>query len=143
MEQWPPGAHGSTFGGNPVSCAAAIATLDVIEDEGLLARAELLGDRARDGLRALLAECPELVDVRGLGLMVGVELVDAAAAQRVQTACLDAGLLVLTCGPGENVLRLVPPLTVSDDEMDEGLRILTGAIRGTARPAPTEALSIG
>ncbi|HZQ28570.1 MAG TPA: aminotransferase class III-fold pyridoxal phosphate-dependent enzyme [Acidimicrobiales bacterium] len=129
MERWPTGAHGSTFGGNPVSCAAALATLDVIEDEGLLDRATALGDRARQTLGALLPDCPALIDVRGVGLMIGVELADDSVAHRVQDHCLDAGLLVLTCGPGDNVLRLVPPLTVTDAELDEGLDILTAAIR--------------
>jgi 4-aminobutyrate aminotransferase len=143
MERWPTGAHGSTFGGNPVSCAAALATLDVIEEEGLLARATSLGGRARAALRALLHDHPTLVDVRGVGLMIGVELADDAVAHRVQDNCLEAGLLVLTCGPGDNVLRLVPPLTVTDDELTEGLDILTAAIKATARPAPAEALTIG
>ena len=128
MERWPTGAHGSTFGGNPVSCAAALATLDVMEDEGLFARADVLGARARAALGRAGAANPAVREVRGVGLMVGVELADAATAARVQRRCLDQGLLVLTCGPSGNVLRLVPPLTLTDEELEQGLAVLTAAI---------------
>jgi len=111
MDRWPTGAHGSTFGGNPVACAAALATLDVLDDEGCYRRATVLGE------------------VRGLGLMVGVELTDGAVADAVGQRCLDAGVIVLTCGPDGNVLRLVPPLTIGDDELDAGLDALVAAIR--------------
>ena len=122
MERWPTGAHGSTFGGNPVACAAALATLDVLEDEGLYERARVLGERALERLRGLSS--PSIAEVRGLGLMVGVELLDAATAGRVQAACLADGLIVLTCGPGENVLRLIPPLNISDADFDHALSVL-------------------
>lgn len=128
MDRWPTGAHGSTFGGNPVSCAAALATLDVIEEEGLLARCRTLGERALAELTSATAGSRAITEVRGIGLMVGVELASAEACARVQRRCLDEGLLVLTCGPGENVLRLIPPLTLSDDELTKGLSILTAAL---------------
>jgi 4-aminobutyrate aminotransferase len=124
MDRWPTGAHGSTFGGNPVSCAAALATLDVLDEEGCYERARRLGRRAVERLAAT----PGPVDVRGVGLMIGVELPDKAAAEAVQARCLDAGLIVLLCGPGENVLRLIPPLTIADDEFEEGLDILVTAL---------------
>jgi len=132
MERWPAGAHGSTFGGNPVSCAAALATIDVMEEGGLFARTAVLGERALIRLRAAALDHAAVVDVRGIGLMIGVELRDAATATSVQTHCLGCGLIVLTCGPGENVLRLVPPLTITDDELDHGLTILEAAL--TALP---------
>ncbi len=128
MERWPRGAHGSTFGGNPVACAAAIATIDVIEVGGLCARAGVLGDRALERLRAMVGVGGPVWDVRGLGLMIGVDLTDKGTAAYVQRRCLEAGLIVLTCGQDENVLRLVPPLTVSDDELDLGLSILEGVL---------------
>jgi 4-aminobutyrate aminotransferase len=128
IDRWPAGSHGSTFGGNPVSCAAALATLEVLESEGLYARATMLGERALDRLRGVAAETDAVLDVRGLGLMIGVELRDAATASAVQRRCLADGLIVLSCGPGENVLRLVPPLTISDDELDQGLDILAKAL---------------
>jgi 4-aminobutyrate aminotransferase len=122
MDRWPTGAHGSTFGGNPVACAAALATLDVLEEEDCYRRARVLGERALARLRRLVPE------VRGIGLMIGVELPDKETAERVREQCLAHGLIVLACGPGENVLRLIPPLTVSDGELDLGLSILEHAL---------------
>jgi len=124
MERWPTGTHGSTFGGNPVACAAALATLDVLEEEGCYERARRLGRVALERLGATAGP----VDVRGVGLMIGVEVADKATAEAVQTRCLDDGLIVLLCGPGENVLRLIPPLTIADDEFEEGLDILVAAL---------------
>jgi 4-aminobutyrate aminotransferase len=126
MDQWPNGAHGSTFGGNPVSCAAAVATIEVLEREGLYDRAVALGDRARAHVEAL--DAGSVVDVRGIGAMIGVELTDKATAEAVQQRCLEAGVLVLTCGPEGNVLRLIPPLTMTDDELDHGLAVLSQAL---------------
>jgi 4-aminobutyrate aminotransferase len=134
MQRWPNGTHGSTFGGNPVACAAALATLDVLEIGGCYERARVLGERARARLHAAAVAHPELVlDVRGVGLMIGVQLRDKAAAAKVQHRCLADGLIVLTCGPGEDVLRLIPPLTITDDELDHGLAILTAALAPAAR----------
>lgn len=132
MEQWPPGAHGSTFGGNPVSCAAAIATIDVMEREGVYERVRTLGARALDRLREATEGNPSVLQVRGMGFMLGVELVDAAAAEAVQKRCLDDGMIVLTCGPADNVLRLIPPLTVAEDELDQGLDTLAKAFAALA-----------
>ena len=126
MDRWPNGTHGSTFGGNPVSCAAAVATVQVLEREGLYDRAVALGDRARAHLAAL--DAAPVVEVRGIGAMIGVELIDRATAEAVQQRCLDAGVLVLTCGPDGNVLRLIPPLTMTDAELDHGLAILAEAL---------------
>jgi 4-aminobutyrate aminotransferase len=126
MDRWPNGTHGSTFGGNPVACAAAVATIEVLEAEGLYRRAVQLGDRARAALRSLHSS--KVVEVRGIGAMVGVELVDKATAESVQQRCLANGVIVLTCGPEGNVLRLIPPLTMSDAELDHGLAVLAQAL---------------
>ena len=126
MDRWPNGTHGSTFGGNPVACAAAVATIEVLEAEGLYRRAVVLGDRARAALRSLHSS--KVVEVRGVGAMVGVELVDKATAESVQQRCLAHGVIVLTCGPEGNVLRLIPPLTMSDAELDHGLAVLAKAL---------------
>jgi 4-aminobutyrate aminotransferase len=128
MDRWPTGTHGSTFGGNPVSCAAALATLDVLEQEGCYERARRLGRRGLERLGTVAGP----VDVRGVGLMIGVELRDKATAEAVQARCLDDGLIVLLCGPGENVLRLIPPLTIADDEFEQGLDILVAALEAEA-----------
>jgi len=126
MARWPNGTHGSTFGGNPVSCAAAVATIEVLEEEGCYERALAIGERATTHLRGLRSDA--LVEVRGIGAMIGVELRDKATAEAVQRACLDAGVLVLTCGPGGNVLRLIPPLTITDEDLDHGLNVLSAAL---------------
>ena len=111
-----PGDHGSTFGGNPVACAAAVAVCNAIDDD-LLASVRANGETLRRGL----AHLPHVVDARGMGLLVGAEL-DTPAHPFVEAA-LDAGLVALTSGP--NVLRLAPPLVVTGDEVDRALAILT------------------
>ena len=131
MERWPTGAHGSTFGGNPVACAAALATLDVLDETDGYRRTAELGARVLDHLRREVGGHGDVRDIRGIGLMVGVELADKAVTERVCRTCLDHGVIVLACGPDENVLRLVPPLTITDDEIDHGLAVLCAAIRAT------------
>src|SRR5207302_7092004 len=116
MEQWPTGAHGSTFGGNPVSCAAAIATITVMERDDLFARAAELGGRMLEQLRHAAAGNPSVLEVRGIGLMIGIEFVDGETAGAVQQRCLAEGLIVLTAGPQASVLRLIPPLNLTDAE---------------------------
>jgi acetylornithine aminotransferase len=111
-----PGDHGSTFGGNPVVCAAAVAVCDAIDDE-LLQQVRVNGERLKAGLASL----PGVVEVRGAGLLVGAEL--AGAAQPLVDAALDAGLVCLTSGP--NVLRLAPPLVASAGDVDRAIEILT------------------
>jgi 4-aminobutyrate aminotransferase len=133
MDQWPTGAHGSTFGGNPVACAAALATIDVLEDEGLMERATVLGARAVERLRAELGVDPAVRDIRGKGLMVGLELAEKDVTDAVAARCLDQGVIVLACGPDENVLRLVPPLTITDEELDLGLTTLVAAVDAATR----------
>ncbi|MDK9703653.1 MAG: aspartate aminotransferase family protein [Sulfuritalea sp.] len=120
-----PGNHGSTFGGNPLACAAALTTLDVIEADGLMARADTLGKAIRDGLRSGLAGTPGFVEVRGDGLMIGVEL-DRPCGDLV-TLGLDAGLLInVTAG---NVVRLLPALVMSDAEGAELVAALVSLIK--------------
>lgn len=128
MERWPRGAHGSTFGGNPVACAAALATIEVMAAEGFHERVRALGEIALERLRSGTAGCRSVVGVRGLGLMLAVELIDGATTEAVQRRCLDAGVIVLSCGPHGEVLRLVPPLTITDEELDLGLAVLLGAL---------------
>jgi 4-aminobutyrate aminotransferase len=131
MARWPTGTHGSTFGGNPVACAAALATLGVLEREGAPDRARDLGAHAVERLRRETAASSVVREVRGLGLMIGIELADRTATEAVTRACLAAspeGVLVLVCGPDENVLRLAPPLTITRDELDHGLDVLITSI---------------
>ncbi|MEO5966444.1 MAG: aspartate aminotransferase family protein [Candidatus Limnocylindrales bacterium] len=138
MDRLPPGSHGGTYGGNVVSCAAANATLDVIEDEGLLENARARGTQLLDGLRRLSAARPSIGDVRGLGLMVAIEFVkpgdgdgrvpDAALTKRVQAACFERNLLLLTAGTYVNVIRIIPPLVTTADEVDRALVIIAEAL---------------
>jgi 4-aminobutyrate aminotransferase len=138
MDRLPPGSHGGTYGGNVVSCAAANATLDVIEDEGLVANARERGTQLLDGLRRLQATHRGVGDVRGLGLMVALELVkpdegdgrvpDPALTKRIQAACFERGLLVLTAGTYVNVIRIIPPLVTTADEVDHALEVIGEAL---------------
>ena len=131
---WAPGAHGSTYGGNAVACAAGLATLAVIEEERLAERAARLGERLLAGLRALQQRHPAIGDVRGLGLMAGVEFVgpdgapDGAAVKRVLAGCLERGLLLLSAGAYEQVIRWMPPLVITDAQLDEALAIFGAAL---------------
>ena len=128
LMQWPPGAHASTFGGNPLSCAAALVTLDLLA-EGLLENAASLGRRLKARLSARAASCPAIGDVRGLGLMVGVELVRDRETREPAPALRDAvvaeafrrGLLLLGCGT--SVVRFMPALNITAEVLDEGLSI--------------------
>lgn len=136
MEQWPPGAHGTTFGGNPVSCAASIATIKVIREEGLLEKARVQGQEVLERLRRLESTHRLVGQVRGYGFMIGVEFVteegepNGDACQKVINACLQKGLILIGCGRERHVIRFIPPLTVSREELESALEILEEAIRG-------------
>jgi len=127
--KWGPGAHGTTFGGNPVCCAAALATLDVVEHE-LLANARAMGDRLLAGVRCLEERHPPIGDVRGLGLMIGVEFVkqratrapDPELAHELVQRAFRKGLLLL--GAGKSSLRLAPPLVIDEYDVDTALAII-------------------
>ena len=129
-----PGSQGGTYGGNAVSCAAAIATLDVVRDERLVANAAEQGARLVGGLRAVAADHPGIADVRGLGLMLGSEFCtpdgepDAATAVRAQQAAAVHGLLLLTCGVRGNVVRMIPALVVDTEQVDEAVALWGKAV---------------
>jgi len=120
LMSWGPGKHGSTFGGNPVACAAAVATLDLVE-RGLMANAASIGTRLLAGLHAMAARHDAIVDVRGRGLMIGVEFADHDAAAAIEQRCFETGLLVLTCG--RSAIRIAPPLVIDADRADKVLSI--------------------
>jgi 4-aminobutyrate aminotransferase len=138
QERWGRGAHGTTYGGNPVACAAGVAVLETIEDEGLVANARLRGAELSGGLRELMAEFPGIGDVRGPGLMIGVEFVrdrttrepDGAMAEAVAARAADDGLLLLTCGIHHQVIRWIPPIDVTVSEVEEALDTFERALRG-------------
>ncbi|OZM73759.1 aspartate aminotransferase family protein [Amycolatopsis antarctica] len=129
-----PGSQGGTYGGNAVSCAAAAATLSVIQDEGLVENAAERGRQLLDGARLVADKTPAIGDVRGLGLLVGSEFTtaegkaDSATAAAVQKAAAARGLLLLTCGAHMNVVRMIPPLVVTAEQIDEALAIWADAV---------------
>jgi 4-aminobutyrate aminotransferase len=138
MRAWHEGEHGSTFGGNPVACAAAVAVIETLSRERIPERAERLGRKVMERARGWQSEIPALADVRGLGLMIGMEFMQdgapaTALVDRIAAAALARGLLVLSCGIDANVIRLIPPLTIPEDELDAGLDILEAAMREVAR----------
>ena len=130
---WPRGSHGNTYGGNPISCAAALATLDLIEKYYMKNAAET-GEYTLDALHEIMARHPSIGQVRGIGLMIGVEFVkdratkeyDSRLRDEVVERAFERGLLTLGCG--KSTLRVAPPLSVTRDEIDEGLRIIEEAI---------------
>jgi acetylornithine/N-succinyldiaminopimelate aminotransferase len=119
-----PGRHASTFGGNPLACAAALATIDIIESENLLARATEAGVLFREGLAQFVEKYDQVLDVRGEGLMIGLVL--DVPAKALVDKCRELGLLC--CTAGESVVRFLPPLTVKDDELEEALDMLDDAL---------------
>lgn len=141
MGRWGPASHGTTFGGNPISCAAALAVLEVIREESLLENAREQGSYMLDVLRDLQARSPIVGDVRGVGLMVAVEFVkpgtdkepNPEAVQRILQRALENGLLMYPCGHWTQTIRLIPPLTVTREQVEEGLEIFTRAVLAESR----------
>ena len=137
-----PGDHLSTFGGNPVSCAAALANIEFMEKENLPARATETGNYAMGKLRELQKSNPLIGEVRGLGLMIGVELVKdaqktpaSAEAEAIRDACLRKGLLIGVAGVSGNVVRFQPPLVISKPQIDQALNIFVEVLQEVAQPA--------
>jgi 4-aminobutyrate aminotransferase len=136
MKKWKPGAHSTTFGGNPVACAAGVATLEVIREENLLDNCRRMGDRLAAGLRQLQAKYPIIGDVRGVGLMQAVEFIEPGAAKtphpaavtRLLDECLQRGLLLYLAGLHNHVIRLFPPLIVTEAQIDEALQIMDDSL---------------
>jgi 4-aminobutyrate aminotransferase len=131
------GSQGGTYGGNAVACAAALATLDVIQEEGLVENARMRGAELMDRLRKVAADHPVIGDVRGLGLMIGSEFTspegqpDPAAARAAQKGAAERGLLLLTCGAWNQVVRMIPALVVNAEQIDEATEIWADAVRAT------------
>ncbi|MBI1748373.1 MAG: aspartate aminotransferase family protein [Acidobacteria bacterium] len=134
MEKWSPGAHGTTFGGNPVSCAAAVATIETIKKDGLLEQATELSRHLFNRLTDIKNDYSIVSDVRGFGYMIGIEFVngrepDPEAAKKIRKTCEKNGLLLLSCGLYGHVIRFLPPLTATKEELDAALDILSDAIK--------------
>jgi 4-aminobutyrate aminotransferase len=137
MRAWHEGEHGTTYGGNAVACAAAIAVIETLLRDHIPERAARLGRHVMERARGWQAEMPALADVRGLGLMVGLEFLQGGRpapglVDRIASNALARNLLVLSCGVDGNVIRLIPPLTIPEAELDAGLDIVEAAIREEA-----------
>jgi len=136
QERWGRGAHGSTYGGNPVACAAAVAVLETISSEKLVENAAERGAQLRAGLERIAAEDDRIGDIRGPGMMIGVEFVkdratrepDGTLPDRLISECLSRGLLILTCGTQHEVIRWLPPLNVTAAEINEAVEIFGEAL---------------
>ncbi len=137
MERWPVGSHGGTYGGNAVACAAAVATIQVLRDENLIENSAHTGDLLMTGLRHLQETYPVIGDVRGRGLMVATEFTTSdgepwgARAKAVVSACYERDMLLLSCGYDGQVVRWIPPLIVSQAQVQEGLAIFAEALAET------------
>jgi 4-aminobutyrate aminotransferase len=135
MSRWEPGSHGGTYGGNAVACAAAVATIRVLRDEGLVENAARMGEHLMEHLRAVQREHPAIGEVRGLGLMVAVEfnVPDASdhgkgLVSAVQKACLDEKLILLNCGAYSHIIRWIPPLVATRDQIDHAVDVFARAL---------------
>jgi 4-aminobutyrate aminotransferase len=132
---WTAGTHGSTYGGNPLACAAAIATLDVIRDEELLENAAKVGDLLRNGLGDIQSRHDAIREVRGVGLMIGIELPDHQTAAAVERAAFERGLLMLGCG--EAAIRMSPALVFREDQARTALELFEEIVAQTTLGAGT------
>ena len=129
MDQWTAGTHGGTYGGNPVACAASLAVIEVLQG-GALENCKRMGAYFVEELQKLKEEYPQIAEIRGLGLMIGMECLDkdgkpdAKTVNGLKEKALEKGLILLTCGTDKNVIRFIPPTTVSKEEIDEAMRII-------------------
>jgi len=136
MAEWGAASHGTTYGGNPISCAAALATIGVIREENLLENARVQGGYILEAMRELRAESHVVGDVRGVGLMIAVEFIkpgtekepNTEAVRRILNRALEGGLLLYPCGHWTQTIRLIPPLTITREQVDEGLAIFRQAV---------------
>lgn len=139
MKKWQTGSHGGTFGGNAVACAAGVATIQAMRDEDMPGNAARRGVQLMTGLRKFQEEFPMIGDVRGLGLMIGTEFsvkgkpADKGLVKAVIHACEERGLLLLTCGTYDNVIRWIPPLVVTEKQINDALGIFGEALQETAK----------
>lgn len=135
MSKWETGAHGTTFGGNPVACAAALAQLEIIANEEFLESVRRKGESFKSKLMGLKQRFSEIGDVRGLGLMNGIELVkegkapDPDKADSIRKYLQDKKILVLTCGPFKNVIRFIPPLNIDESLLEQAFHVLEEAFK--------------
>ncbi|SDK00465.1 aspartate aminotransferase family protein [Sediminibacillus albus] len=137
MDKWITGSHGGTYAPNPLSIAAAIETIKILEEDNLVSNSEEIGEYLLNGLQKMKNEYPDIIDVRGKGLMIGCEFVEEDGlpgtfiAEKVRENCLSKGLILLTCGPYNQVIRWIPPLTTKKSDVDRSLSIFEKALKQT------------
>ena len=136
MEKWPMGSHGTTFGGNPISCSVALTTLEVMKEENLLENTKQVGAYAVDFLKGIQEKYDVVGEVRAIGLMIGINIIDpktglgdGIALKEILDNALEEGVLFYLCGNDNDVIRMIPPLTVTKEQIDEGLTMLDHAIQ--------------
>ncbi|WP_349774014.1 aspartate aminotransferase family protein [Fictibacillus phosphorivorans] len=136
MKQWPLGSHGTTFGGNPIACEAALATLEVLKEEKLVENSKKMGAYAANKLKIIQEKYSVIGSVRALGLMIGIEIVDPLTGKpdgkglmNILDKCLEKGVLFYLCGNSGEVIRMIPPLTITKEQIDQGLVVLETAVR--------------
>jgi 4-aminobutyrate aminotransferase len=139
MRKWQTGTHGGTFGGNAVACAAGVATIQSMRDEGMIENSRLRGEQLINHLKRVQLDFPIIGDVRGIGLMVGVEFrtadrkPDKTTTKAIVLECFNRKLLLLTCGTYDNVIRWIPPLVVTEKEIDQAVNIFIEALRSVVK----------
>ncbi len=139
MKKWQAGTHGGTYGGNAVACAAGVATIKAMRDEKMPENAQVRGTQLLNHLRRIQLDYPVIGDVRGLGLMIGVEFrandrkPDKTTTKAVVQACFERKLMLLTCGTYDNVIRWIPPLIVTDKQIDEAIEIFTDSLKSAVK----------
>ncbi len=139
MEKWQTGTHGGTYGGNAIACAAGVATIRAMRDEDMPGNAAIRGIQLINHLRRIQLDYPIIGDVRGLGLMVGVEFrtadrnPDKATTKAVVQACFERKLMLLTCGTYDNVIRWIPPLIVTEKQIDEAIDIFSESLKAVVK----------
>lgn len=139
MKKWQTGTHGGTYGGNAIACAAGVATIKAMRDENMLENARLRGQQMINQLLRAQLDFPVIGDVRGLGLMIGVEFrspdrkPDKVTTKAVVQACFERKLVLLTCGTYDNVIRWIPPLVVTEKQIDEAADIFIDALRAVVK----------
>jgi len=134
-ERWQTSTHGSTFGGNPVSCASGLATLEVIRDEGLVKRADLVGTIIVEELAPLKRD-PRVREIRTTGAMAAIEFTDKSTSKAAIAGALQRDVLVITCGSHDQVVRFIPPLNIAEDDLRGGIRAFVEACQAAAVGAP-------
>lgn len=135
MQKWPLGTHGTTFGGNPMACSAALASLQVIKEENLLSNTKQMGQYALEKLQQMKENHPVIGSVRGVGLMIGIEIINPSTKQpdgqgvlKILDIALHKGVLFYLCGNSGEVIRMIPPLIVNKEQIDAGLKALDEAL---------------